>query len=47
MAKMTLNESQFIDFVTEAVIEAMDKQGYPINEAMDEDFNGFVSGAWN
>ena len=47
MAKMTLNESQFVDLVTEAVIEAMAKQGYPINEAMDEGAKGFVGGVWN
>lgn len=47
MAKMTLNESQFVDLVTEAVIESMAKQGYPINEAMDEGFGDFVRGAWN
>lgn len=45
--KMRLNEAQLVEFVENAVIEAMMKQGYPINEAMDEGFGDFVRGAWN
>ena len=36
--KMRLTEAQLLEFVEQAVVEAMVKQGYPINEDMDENF---------
>lgn len=42
--KMRLTEAQLLEFVEQAVVEAMVKQGYPINEAMDEGLGSWFKG---